>query len=504
MGIKLSGNYGAASAKPKASGSTKQLSRIKSTPALTDENNTRKMLHSGTAQNTSARSSLSKPDVNRSSGETDSSLVPRYNARVKQIYNPGGKIIRSALGGKLDDNGIVRYAQNSDVDNNHYGKVQAMIDMAYGASPTARQNMPDRYYDVYDALQQGKGWNGYGLYADSPYMKSVWGNDALDVDAYNRLYAQGKVAGDGYLQQDGYVKGNGSPGGIVSRGSAPVSRPRQWDNEPFEEKSGVLGAYMKALEEQKNAYDAATQAAVSGLDGMRSGVNQQAQNAAQQAYIAYMQGERDLPQTLAAGGLSGGESESAALALQTNYENNRNSIVQNRDNMLNDISIQIAQAQAQGDMNKAQALSQYYNNLAGMSMQQWQTMYNAQLQREMAALQQQYSLEQQQRGFENEKAMLTYKQQLAQQEAAGKAAMSARGASAQSTAAGDETPKFGSEPSNPIGDGDLPIYTRYNPETNKYRIAGLGEVTPEELDGLVRSGKVQELRGPHGMKYALV
>ena len=93
-----------------------------------------------------------------------------------------------------------------------------------------------------------------------------------------------------------------------------------------------------------------------------SGVNKQADNAQQQAYINYMMNKRDMGQQLAAQGLSGGASESALAGMYNNYGNSRNTIDSGRNDSLADLM-------NDWNTNKASALQAYNNQLSEMEMQ---------------------------------------------------------------------------------------------------------------------------------------
>ena len=93
-----------------------------------------------------------------------------------------------------------------------------------------------------------------------------------------------------------------------------------------------------------------------------AGVNKQADNAQQQAYIYYMMNKRDLGQLLAAQGLSGGASESALAGMYNNYGNSRNTIDSGRNDSLADLM-------NDWNTNKASALQAYNSQLAEMAMQ---------------------------------------------------------------------------------------------------------------------------------------
>lgn len=134
--------------------------------------------------------------------------------------------------------------------------------------------------------------------------------------------------------------------------------------------SGSYSSYLeRAQREAQNAINARTDAAVKQVAAQQSGINQAASSAAQQAYINRELSARDMGQQLAAIGLSGGASESAVLGLNTGYENSRNSIVQNRDNAIQENINQQNQIRASGDASLAEAENQYYMQLAQQQQQ---------------------------------------------------------------------------------------------------------------------------------------
>lgn len=102
---------------------------------------------------------------------------------------------------------------------------------------------------------------------------------------------------------------------------------------------------------RKQANEAARQAALQQALGnyglQKDTLAQQADDAARQAYISRMIAERDLGQQLAAAGYTGGMAESSRLGLLTNYENNRNNILRDRDNNLAAIDLAMRNAEAQ-------------------------------------------------------------------------------------------------------------------------------------------------------------
>lgn len=124
---------------------------------------------------------------------------------------------------------------------------------------------------------------------------------------------------------------------------------------------------------RKQANEAARQAALQQALGnyglQKDTLAQQADDAARQAYISRMIAERDLGQQLAAAGYTGGMAESSRLGLLTNYENNRNSILRDRDNNLAAIDLAMRNAEAQTAADIA-------NNNAGFDLQNLTTRGN--------------------------------------------------------------------------------------------------------------------------------
>lgn len=154
------------------------------------------------------------------------------------------------------------------------------------------------------------------------------------------------------------------------------------------------------MEEQRAAAEAAQKAkvdaAVSKLEGQRPSIYQNAEAAAKQAYINKMLAQRDMAQQMTASGLSGGLSDSALIAMNSDYENSRNSILQNQSNALNELNTNINQVKAGGDLSLAEMQSQYQAALAQQAAQELQRQqelqnqmdllaYKAQLEREAAA-----------------------------------------------------------------------------------------------------------------------
>ncbi len=141
--------------------------------------------------------------------------------------------------------------------------------------------------------------------------------------------------------------------------------------------AALEGAYGAVSQSAKSSYDAALGAMQASYDASADKLNAEAGDSLQQAYINYMMSKRDLEQRLAAQGLSGGASESAAASMYNTYGNNRNAIVRDRAQSLADLLLKL-------DTNKSSALEAYNSRMAELEAQRMQ--YKMQLENELANL----------------------------------------------------------------------------------------------------------------------
>ena len=166
--------------------------------------------------------------------------------------------------------------------------------------------------------------------------------------------------------------------------NTPVTVPQQEYTVPsFEEymsaisvPEGDYSAYDRAMarleearEEQLNAQRAINAQNVARLRAGRSGIEEDAESAARQAYISKMMNQRDLEQRLSASGYSGGMTDSAYLNLLSNYENSRNAIQRDKFNALNELELQIALAESNGTNALNTINSGWYERMADIDLQ---------------------------------------------------------------------------------------------------------------------------------------
>ena len=194
------------------------------------------------------------------------------------------------------------------------------------------------------------------------------------VYAYDKT---GKPIQGAYIENGRTYFGNGTP---ISVGTRVVdSSGREWvktsggggeltgvnyginPRSSGSRKIGNTGAitasdyYTKALEEQQRAIQERINAAVEANNAYIPQIQQQARQALQNAYIAREQARVRTPQALNALGYTGGAAESTLLGLDTNYQNARTQIEQERSRALEGIRQNEAQIRATGDATLAEA-----------------------------------------------------------------------------------------------------------------------------------------------------
>lgn len=186
-----------------------------------------------------------------------------------------------------------------------------------------------------------------------------------------------------------YLKSNGA--GNVGRydngtaGGTNVSSAS--DVNPYDAYAERL---QKEYDEQRDLIEKqnrlAVEQGVNRLNAQKNNINQSADDNARQAYIMHMQQKKALPQQLASQGVTGGATETASLGLASDYQNNVNTINQNRANSIQDIDNAIVDLQNTGDLNTVEqvlannqaALNAYKEAFAQkQAYNQWATNFNA-------------------------------------------------------------------------------------------------------------------------------
>jgi len=290
------------------------------------------------------------------------------------------------------------YDKNTGVD---YSRNQSL------AGQTVRQGMYDVTYDELGYAKSGAktsdspGYIGDGTYYNgdgTPYngtYRDSGGNyvaqngvdQGTDYQALiNAAKAKGDLASAAVYEQLRNEKINssdytGSQSATSLYGSylpSSVSQKQQnygtWED--FLNASGYQDYNEQVQAAIKAAVDAATQSYTQQIDT----ANQDSAELARQAYIAKMLGQKNLDQQLSASGYAGGMADSQRIQTESNYQNNLNSIEQQRLATVKELQSAISQAQLSGNQQMAESLSSYLQNLQSQwssYVQQQQSMSNA-------------------------------------------------------------------------------------------------------------------------------
>lgn len=147
---------------------------------------------------------------------------------------------------------------------------------------------------------------------------------------------------------------------------------------------------MEAMEAQRAAQLARIQAqydaAVEQLERQRPSIEQNFEDTAREAYTQNMIAKRDLPQQLAAQGMTGGLSESSQLALAAEYGNDLNTARRDRDQQMYDLDTQIGSVRAAGADALAGAEGDYNTMLADVRNNYLANLANTRLQQQLAQM----------------------------------------------------------------------------------------------------------------------
>lgn len=197
---------------------------------------------------------------------------------------------------------------------------------------------------------------------------------AANTDAGQRLMSSNSKGITSYAKVDdgdgGYVRRN-ADGSTTSYNSIYSTNSRSSGGG-----GGGSSSYQSYLSDARrsaiDAQEARTRAALDQVAGQQTDIHNSANDAAQQAYIAKEKTLMQNPQQLAALGISGGGSESALLGINTGYENNRNTIMQNRGKAIRENENQQNQIRATGDASLADIDNSFASQLAQYAAQQEQ------------------------------------------------------------------------------------------------------------------------------------
>lgn len=205
-------------------------------------------------------------------------------------------------------------------------------------------------------------------------------------------------------------------GGVIGE-LLPGMMGGQTGQVPQMPQDAYLEEYLKAQEEYRDYMEQAAQnaqnAIQSGVDSAVAGLNNQkgtiqqagdiANQAAQQTYMDVINPNGATAEQLAALGLrSSGLTESSMISAGNTLQSSINSNLQNVNNQLAQIDLAITQAKSQGNIAAAQALEQYYSQIASQMMNDANTILAYRQQQQAQQMQyQQWLYEMQQSAAQN-------------------------------------------------------------------------------------------------------
>lgn len=213
-----------------------------------------------------------------------------------------------------------------------------------------------------------------------------------------RLYNEAKAAGDtagmekAHKAAEAYRASLGYSGGEDGSEYIPTTQNTVQvptyvaEEDDYYKWEDIQARYDKLNDDIAKKQEQAVKQGTARLEAQKTTTNQGYDDAARQAYIAHMKNKKALPQQLASSGLTGGETETSNIMLNSNYENNINDIAIQRQNAINELDNAIVDLKNSGDLstaeqvlaNNQQALNAYQNYLNNKtSYNQWATTHNA-------------------------------------------------------------------------------------------------------------------------------
>lgn len=280
----------------------------------------------------------------------------------------------------------------------------------------------DAAHAAAEALRQQQGYSGG---ADGSQKISLNGTGSTTGSAAQQAVSLPGLGGNLVSNVVGNVTSNalGSilSGALTGQQTGTVQMPQMTTDDYLDEYYAAQQGYRDYMEQAaqnaQNAIQAGVDSAVAGLNNQKGTIQQAgdiANQAAQQTYMDAINPNGATAEQLAALGLrSSGLTESSMISAGNTLQSSINSNLQNVNNQLAQIDLAITQAKSQGDIAAAQALEQYYAQIASQMMNDANTIlaYRQQQQAQNMAYQQWLYEMQQQNAYNS------WNQQFQQQQA---------------------------------------------------------------------------------------
>lgn len=256
----------------------------------------------------------------------------------------------------------------------------------------------DAAHAAAEAIRQSQGYSGG---PDGSQKISLNGTESTGSKLDHALGLPG-LGGNMVSNVIGNVVGNalGSlvPGALAGQQTGAVQMPQVTTDDYLDEYYAAQQGYRDYMEQAaqnaQSAIQAGVDSAVAGLNNQKGTIQQAgdiANQAAQQTYMDVINPNGATAEQLAALGLrSSGLTESSVISAGNTLQSSINSNLQNVNNQLAQIDLAITQAKSQGNIAAAQALEQYYSQIASQMMNDANTIlaYRQQQQAQQLAYQQ--------------------------------------------------------------------------------------------------------------------
>ena len=170
---------------------------------------------------------------------------------------------------------------------------------------------------------------------------------------------------------------------------------------PYAQGAGEYEEKMLDTEDQaRQMYQSYVQQGTDRLNAQRGDIGRSYDDASRQAYISYMQGQKAIPQRLAAAGITGGAAESTMLGAQSAYQGALSKVDMGRQKALSDIDMAVTELRNSGDLQRAQYVLANREKIAENLNQS----YKADISRFDDMMQQNREYDFQSKGYEDDKA----------------------------------------------------------------------------------------------------
>lgn len=290
------------------------------------------------------------------------------NGYAKSAVNDGGKSATSTVKTTHANDSATHQAAYQAAKEGNWDKVGTLVnglattnehgEKDMGAANQYMRELADEFkYSPNDYYQKKY---------DSVYGQGAWdGGTGTGKPVYNE-YSKNLV--DQYNQKNGVQTGDQTgtqtsvPGMTEVMKGEVVNPGGQYGS--FDEFLSGMG-YDSYADATQQAIRAAVQQAIGGYNQQIEDTNEDSKELARQAYVNMMMGGKNLDQQLAANGYAGGMADSQRIALQANYENDLNNLERQRVATINELQRAITNAQLTGDMQTAQELASYLQQIQG-------------------------------------------------------------------------------------------------------------------------------------------